>query len=157
MVEWELDQALGLGIESIALVIAIVALFISFKAHKTSAVLATSMQKTELTKMRIKAQDALAGANRSYTEVTSACSENRKNWDKKNHASRMTLRPPSFELSDDAEIRRYVGLQAATSIQSLEQEFKKLDKTDLISLENFIGKATTVASTLQSLPQRLKE
>ena len=94
MGEWELDQVLGLGIESLALVIAIVALFISFKAHKSSAIIANSMQETELTKMRIKAKDALAGASRSYNEVTDACVENRKSWDKKttHHASRSVVR-----------------------------------------------------------------
>ncbi len=157
MGDWELEQALGLGIEGLALLIALIALFISFKAHKTSAVLATSMQETELTKMRIKAKDALAVAKRGYNEVTFECLENRKSWDKKHYASRMTLRAPSFELSDDAKLRRDVNLQAATSIQRLEQEYNKLNKTSLISLESFIGKATTVASTLQSLPQRLEE
>ncbi len=159
-----IGETLSIGFDAVALVVAVVAIFISLNAQKVSRKNAEASQEAELAAMRLRAKDALSDAKKSYLEVKAACSQCRTSWERHNDKH-----SPAFgssrtrnlfgEVDHPHEMKETwnVEREARSMLNSLEERFVNLGQKNPDELEALIDSSSLVGVDIRSLTLRLQE
>ncbi|WP_170546527.1 hypothetical protein [Ruegeria arenilitoris] len=152
-----IGETLSIGFDAVALVVAVVAIFISLNAQKVSRKNAEAAQEAELAAMRLRAKEALAEVRNSYFEVKTACAQCRTSWEQHNDRHMPVLGDPLSRRTPAMDEISDVEHGAASMLKNLEERFGNLGQKNPNELEALIDSSSSAAMGIRSLVLRLQE